>query len=88
VRTTDALTIGVVLAMTTWAASPKTSERLGRGSEGSSLQASALEGVLNGSRSLHAGGLLGLPSSAATSRNGAATITTLIGRRNPQSRPP
>jgi hypothetical protein len=34
--------------------------RLGRGSEGSSLQASALEGVLNGSRSLHAGGLLGL----------------------------
>jgi len=33
---------------------PKTSERLGRGSEGSSLQASALEGVLNGSRSLRA----------------------------------
>ena len=43
-----ALAIGVVLAVTTWAAFPKTSERLGRSSEGNDLSTSPLEGVLAG----------------------------------------
>src|SRR5262245_25903317 len=40
------LAIGTVLAITTWAASPKTSERLGRDSQGNDLPAESLESVL------------------------------------------